>query len=82
MKITYDPRLDMLRILFRNAPISETSRQTTNVTLDYDHQGRLVGLELAAASEHIADLHNVHVVSEGQETTLLDRAGRAAGDKR
>ena len=64
MKITYNPQLDTLHILFRSAPISETSRQSSDVTLDYDQHGRLVGMELATASEYVANPYDVSLIAE------------------
>jgi YD repeat-containing protein len=68
MKITYNAGQDALRILFRNAPISETCRQSRGVTLDYDQQGLLVGIELAMASEHISRLPTLAVVEHVNAT--------------
>ena len=36
MKITYDPDVDVLRILFSNAPIEESDEDKPGVILDYD----------------------------------------------
>jgi len=46
MKVTYDPEVDVLRILFRNAPIEETDEDKPGVILDYDKDGNVVGLEV------------------------------------
>ncbi len=59
MKVTYDLSGDKLRILFRNAPISETESHRSGLILDYDQQGRIVGLELADASEHMSRPHTM-----------------------
>lgn len=50
MKMTYDPQADTLRILFRSAPIHESETHRAGLILDFDQQGKLVGLELPAAS--------------------------------
>jgi uncharacterized protein YuzE len=57
MKVTYNPDGDKLNILFRSAPISETETHRPGLILDYDQQGRIIGLELANASEHISRPH-------------------------
>lgn len=57
MKVTYNLQEDTLHILFRSAPIAETETQRPGLTLDYDQQGRIVGLQLADASEHISRPH-------------------------
>lgn len=54
MKVTYDLKGDTLRILFRSAPISETESHRSGLILDYDQQGRIVGLELTDASAHMS----------------------------
>ena len=53
MKVTYDPEVDVLRILFRNAPIEESDEDKPGVILDYDKEGNIVGLEVLNASQRI-----------------------------
>ncbi|PYK67412.1 MAG: hypothetical protein DME50_02640 [Verrucomicrobia bacterium] len=53
MKVTYDPEVDVLRILFRNAPIEESDEDKPGVILDYDKEGNVVGLEVLNASQRI-----------------------------
>jgi uncharacterized protein YuzE len=53
MKVTYDPEVDVLRILFRNAPIEESDEDKPGVILDYDKDGNVVGLEMLNASQRI-----------------------------
>ena len=53
MKVTYDPEVDVLRILFRNAPIEESDEDKPGVILDYDKEGNVVGLEVLNASRRI-----------------------------
>jgi YD repeat-containing protein len=43
MKVTYDPEVDVLRILFNNEPIEESDTTKSGVILDYDKQGNVVG---------------------------------------
>ncbi len=54
MKIIYNSGDDTLRILFRNAPIQTSETHRLGLILDYDQEGRIIGLELATASEHIS----------------------------
>jgi uncharacterized protein YuzE len=51
MKITYDPEVDVLRILFSNAPIEECDEDKPGVIIDYDREGNVVGIEIMDASE-------------------------------
>jgi uncharacterized protein YuzE len=53
MKVTYDSDVDVLRILFRNAPIEESDEDKPGIILDYDQEGNLVGLEVLNASQRI-----------------------------
>jgi uncharacterized protein YuzE len=53
MKVTYDPEVDVLRILFRDAPIEESDEDKPGVILDYDKEGNVVGLEVLNASLRI-----------------------------
>lgn len=72
MKVTYNAELDTLHILFNNAPIMDSEQHSSLLTLDYDQHGRLVGLELASASEHLsrpypADLVETLSIPNGME---------------
>lgn len=73
MKVTYNPSGDKLNILFRSAPISETETHRPGLTLDYDQQGHLIGLELANASEHMSRPHTLDFVQ------LLSTSGDEMG---
>ncbi len=53
MKVTYDPEVDVLRILFRDAPIEESDEDKPGIILDYDKEGNVVGLEVLNASQRI-----------------------------
>jgi uncharacterized protein YuzE len=50
MKVTYDPEVDVLRIIFRNAPIKESDEDKPGIILDYDAAGEVIGLEILNAS--------------------------------
>lgn len=53
MKVIYDPEVDVLRILFRDAPIEESDEDKPGVILDYDKEGNIVGLEVLNASKRV-----------------------------
>jgi len=53
MKVTYDPEADVLRILFSNAPIEESDADKPGVIIDYDKDGKVVGLEILDASKRM-----------------------------
>src|SRR5437016_9266124 len=81
MKVTYDPEVDVLRILFRDAPIEESDEDKPGVILDYDKDGNVVGLEVLNASQRIENpralgprllpARSVHVLSQSE----IGRAG-------
>ena len=50
MKVTYDPKVDVLRIVLSSAPVEETDEDKPGVILDYDQDGNIVGLEILNAS--------------------------------
>ena len=54
MKLSYDTKYDVLYIRFREAAGGVTTRQLTDeIAIDLDERGRLVGIEVLAASTHI-----------------------------
>ena len=53
MRVTYDPQVDVLRILLNNAPIEESDEDKPGVILDYDSLGNVVGLEILDASKRV-----------------------------
>jgi uncharacterized protein YuzE len=53
MKITYDPTVDVLRIIFSNASIEESDEGKPGVIIDYDKNGNMVGLEILDASKQM-----------------------------
>jgi len=59
MKVTYDPDVDVLRILFRNVPIEESDEDKPGVILDYDKVGNIVGMEVLNASQRVENPRGV-----------------------
>ncbi|MGA2659516.1 MAG: DUF2283 domain-containing protein [Verrucomicrobiota bacterium] len=59
MKVTYDPEVDVLRIVFRNAPIEESDEDKPGVILDCDKDGNVVGLEVLNASRRVENPRGV-----------------------
>jgi uncharacterized protein YuzE len=59
MKVTYDPEVDVLRIVFRTAAIEESDEDKPGVILDYDGAGQVVGIEILNASRRTDDPRSV-----------------------
>jgi uncharacterized protein YuzE len=59
VKVTYDPHVDVLRILLSSAPIQESDEDKPGVILDYDKDGNVVGLEILDASKRIENPRSV-----------------------
>jgi uncharacterized protein YuzE len=59
MKVTYDPEVDVLRIIFSNSPVEESDEDKPGVILDYDKDGNIVGLEVLDASKRIENPRSV-----------------------
>ena len=59
MKVTYDPNVDVLRILFRDVPVEESDEDKPGVILDYDKDGNLVGMEVLNASQRVENPRGV-----------------------
>ncbi|WP_245516540.1 DUF2283 domain-containing protein [Methylobacterium segetis] len=54
VKTRYDPEADALYLRLADDRIVESEEVRAGIVLDYDAQGRLVGIEILDASEHIA----------------------------
>lgn len=59
MKITYEPEVDILRIIFNDNPIEESDEEKPGVIFDYDQQGNVVGLEILEASKRLDNPRSV-----------------------
>ena len=53
MKVDYDKQTDILSVLFSGSPVEESDEVKPGVTLDYDAQGNVVGMEILDASRRI-----------------------------
>ena len=53
MKVTYEAEVDVLRILFSNAPIEESDEEKPGVIIDYDKDGNVMGMEILDATKRL-----------------------------
>lgn len=65
VKVTYDPEVDVLRILLSDAPIEESDEDKPGVILDYDRDGNVVGLEILEASKRMTNPRSVDYAVTG-----------------
>ncbi|HSW62115.1 MAG TPA: DUF2283 domain-containing protein [Dissulfurispiraceae bacterium] len=59
MKITYDPEVDVMRIVFSGAPFEESDEYKPGIILDTDKSGNIAGLEMLDASRRMGNLRSV-----------------------
>ena len=65
MKIIYDPEVDILRIIFSNAPIEESDEEKPGIILDFDKSGNVVGMEVLNASKRMENPRAVEYAVTG-----------------
>lgn len=71
MKVTYDASVDVLRILFSDAPVDESDEDKPGMIIDYDAEGNVVGIEILDASQHVGNPHGVEYAVIGLPTARL-----------
>ncbi len=74
MKVTYDPEVDVLRILLSHAPIEESDEDKPGIILDYDKDGNVVGMEVLDASRRVDN-------PRGVEYSITSEPALAVGGK-
>jgi uncharacterized protein YuzE len=55
VKVTYDPTVDVLRILFSERAVAESDEDKPGVVIDDDKDGNIVGMEILDASRRVED---------------------------
>lgn len=53
MRITYDPKYDILYLKLGEADKVLSKEMDEDITMDLDSEGKMVGIEILSASEHI-----------------------------
>ncbi len=59
MKVTYDPRVDAMRIRFNDAVVFESDEDKPGIILDYDKDGNVVAMEILDASQRLSNPRSV-----------------------
>lgn len=59
MKVTYDPEVDVLCILFSHAPLKASDEDKPGVIIDYDKDGNIVKMRILDASKRMDNLRAV-----------------------
>jgi uncharacterized protein YuzE len=53
LKLEYDPQANAAYIRFSSEPILESEEVSAGIVLDYDSDGRIVGMEVLDARENL-----------------------------
>ncbi len=70
MKIVYDSKSDILRILFQDAPIDKTESTLSGMKIDYDSRGNAIKLEISNASDKVTNPFAVEYAVELSQKEL------------
>lgn len=65
MKITYDPDVDILQIIFSDKPVEESDEEKPGIILDFDKKGDIVGIEILDASRRMENPRSVEYAVAG-----------------
>ncbi|MCK6580994.1 MAG: DUF2283 domain-containing protein [Anaerolineae bacterium] len=65
MKVTYGVSVDVLRMLFNDAPTAESDEDKPGVILDYAEDGTIIGMEILDASKHMSNPSGVEYAVVG-----------------
>ena len=80
MKISYDPEVDALSIVLREATVT-TKPLGEEIALEYDRDGRLAGIEVLDAVKRFGDTESLHqVVLEGIGPAKASRRGHMVAE--
>ncbi|WP_204140070.1 DUF2283 domain-containing protein [Halomicronema sp. CCY15110] len=70
MKITYDPSVDVLRIILDDVEIDESDEEVEGIIMDYNPDGKLIGIEILDASQRV---DNPYVMNYSVATTEVSQ---------
>lgn len=69
MRITYDSKYDVLYLQFKETKKVICKNFTDDITIDIDEKGKIAGIEILSASEHI-DLDKLLPVESGKKIAV------------
>ncbi len=72
MKIKYDKEIDALYIEFGKSRVYKTSEKSNNVLIDYDKNGRVLGIEILDYSSSDADSGKFQVLVGQKKVAVLN----------
>jgi len=76
MKAIYDPDKDILQLSFNKVSVEETTQIAPGLVLDYDEDGRVVGLEIRQASKRVDNPYEmIYVVGESSNNKPVAKTG-------
>ena len=77
MKIEYDREVDALYIRLQEKIVNRTTEINEGLNLDFDENGKLIGLEVLGASKRytLADIFNISTENLFLEDRLASKAG-------
>lgn len=81
MKIRIDKDSDIVRILFRNVAIEESSETRDGVIYDYDADGAVVGMEFLNASQKFGSLDKLEHPATSQHSRFVKIGSRRGATK-
>ncbi|HLF79549.1 MAG TPA: DUF2283 domain-containing protein [Dehalococcoidia bacterium] len=71
MKITYDPTVDALSIVFHHAEV-KTEHVAEGIAFDYDADGHLAGIEILDACKQFSDMSELKALEYQEYATRRD----------
>lgn len=80
MKVTYDPEVDVLRILLQSGSVEESDESKPGIILDYDKEGNVVGVEILDASRRTDNPRSMEyaIAQPGHQPAVVREQKRAA----
>ncbi len=69
MKVIYNTEMDVLRIVLRDGPITESDENHEGVIIDYGLDGDVIGIEILDASQKVGNPRLIEYQITGDQLT-------------